>query len=83
MVNMSPTGDQKKLKLQFGNGIMKFLKEVTKWTEAPGTPNHIYIFNDKNQNVGYIKQGTSEMLMFSKPSKQFDKRRRQFVEVEV
>ena len=75
MVNMSPTGDQKKLKLQFGNGIMKFLKEVTKWTEALSTPNHIYIFNDKNQNVGYIKQGTSEMLMFSKPSKQFDKRR--------
>ena len=83
MVNMSPTGDQKKLKLQFGNGIMKFLKEVTKWTEALSTPNHIYIFNDKNQNVGYIKQGTSEMLMFSKPSKQFDKRRQQFVEVEV
>ena len=52
---------------------MKFLKEVTNWTECPSTPNHTYIFNDSGQNVGYIKQGTSEMIMFSKPMKQFSK----------
>lgn len=61
---------------------MKFLKEITNWTESPSTPNHTYIFNDTGQNVGYIKQGTSEQIMFTKPMKQFSKSRRKFVEVD-
>jgi len=57
---------------------MKFLKETTKWDGK--TPNHTYAF-ENGQCVGYIKAGTTELLMFGKPSKQFSKSRRTFVEV--
>ena len=50
---------------------MKYLKEITPWPKAPETPNHTYIFNEKDENVGYIKTGTTEEIYFSKPSKQF------------
>ena len=36
-----------------------YLKEITDWGEQK-VPNHTYIFNEKNQNVGYIKTGTKE-----------------------
>ena len=60
---------------------MKYLKEITAWTKAPDTPNHTYIFNEKNENVGYIKTGTTQEIYFSKPSRQFSKSRRRFVRV--
>ena len=45
------------------------------------TPNHTYIFNEKNQNVGYIIKGTKKEIFYKKPSKLFSKARRKFVEV--
>ena len=60
---------------------MKYLKEITKWSESPMTPNHTYIFNENDENVGYIKTGTTEEIYFSKPSKQFSKSRRKFVQL--
>ena len=60
---------------------MKYLKEITPWPKAPDTPNHTYIFNEKDENVGYIKTGTTEEIYFSKPSKQFSKSRRKFVQL--
>ena len=60
---------------------MKYLKEITKWAESPETPNHTYIFNENDENVGYIKTGTTEEIYFSKPSKQFSKSRRKFVQL--
>ena len=56
-----------------------YLKEITKWDDP--IPNHTYIFNEKNQNVGYIKVGTTEEIFYAKPSVLFSKSRRQFVEV--
>ena len=60
---------------------MKYLKEITQWSESPETPNHTYIFNENDENVGYIKTGTTEEIYFSKPSKQFSKSRRKFVQL--
>ena len=57
---------------------MKFLKEVTEWEY----PNHTYAF-ENGQCIGYIKQGTKELLRFKQPSKQFSKSRRKFVEVTI
>ena len=59
----------------------KYLKEITKWSESPETPNHTYIFNENDENVGYIKTGTTEEIYFSKPFKQFSKSRRKFVQL--
>ena len=40
-----------------------YLKEITDWSDAKcNVPNHTYIFNEKNQNVGYIKTGTKEEI---------------------
>ena len=58
---------------------MKYLKEITSWPKAAGTLNHTYIFNEKNENVGYIKTGTTQEIYFSKPSRQFSKSRRKFI----
>ena len=38
-----------------------YLKEITDWGEYK-VKNHTYIFNEKGQNVGYIKTGTTEEL---------------------
>lgn len=56
-----------------------YLKEITKWEDD--TPNHTYIFNEKNQNIGYIKTGTTEELFYNKPSTQFSKSRRKFIKL--
>ena len=58
---------------------MKYVKEITSWPKAAGTLNHTYIFNEKNENVGYIKTGTTQEIYFSKPSRQFSKSRRKFI----
>ena len=38
---------------------LTYLKEITDWGEHK-VKNHTYIFNEKGQNVGYIKTGTKE-----------------------
>jgi len=61
---------------------MKYLKEITVWDKTEcNVPNHTYIFNDKGQNIGYIKTGTTEEIIYPKPSSQFSKSRRKFVEL--
>lgn len=57
---------------------MRFFKETTKWDR--NTKNHTYAF-ENGACVGYIKAGTTELLMFSRPSRLFSKSRRTFVEV--
>tara|TARA_R110000822_G_scaffold124722_1_gene259169 strand:+ start:886 stop:1077 length:192 start_codon:yes stop_codon:yes gene_type:complete len=58
---------------------MQYLKEVTVW-DTP-VQNHTYIVNDGGNLAGYIKQGTTEEIMFSKPMKQWSKSRRKFEKV--
>jgi hypothetical protein len=59
---------------------MKFLKEVTSdWKCEYRVPSHTYII-ERGRLLGYIKEGTTEKLMFKKPM-QFDQRRRKFEEV--
>lgn len=57
--------------------IMQYLTEVTKW-DSP-VQNHTYIINDVGWLAGYIKQGTTEEIIFSKPMKTWSKSRRKFV----
>ena len=43
-----------------------YLKEITDWSESKcNVPNHTYIFNEKNQNIGYIKTGTKEAVSYT------------------
>ena len=57
-----------------------YLKEITDWSDSGcNVPNHTYIFNEKNQNVGYIKTGTTESIFYAKPSTLFSKSRRKFI----
>lgn len=56
---------------------MQYLQETTDWGETP-VANHIYIVNDAKQLVGYIKQGTTEEIIFKSPMKQWSKARRKF-----
>jgi hypothetical protein len=58
---------------------MKYLKEVTVW-DTP-VQNHTYIINDVDWLVGYIKQGTTQEIIFSKPMKQWSKSYRKFEKV--
>lgn len=60
---------------------MKYMKETTSdWKVDFRVPCHTYIM-DKNRCVGYIKEGTTEEIMFNKPSSKFDQRNRTFEEV--
>jgi len=60
---------------------MKFLKETTVWDKVDyRVPNHTYAF-EGSKCVGYIKEGTTELLMFNKPSVHFNKKGRTFKEV--
>jgi len=61
---------------------MIYLKETTVWDTDYHVPNHTYMF-DKGKCVGYIKEGTTDKIMFKKPSVQFSKRYRTFKEVKV
>jgi len=61
---------------------LTYLKEITKWAKNElNVPNHTYIINDAGHLVGYVKTGTKEEIIFSKPFKQFEKTRRKFVEL--
>ena len=57
-----------------------YLKEITDWGDL-NVKNHTYIFNEKNQNVGYIITGTKEELFYKTPSKLFSKARRKFIKL--
>lgn len=60
------------------NGLTMW-KEVTDWGDK--TPNHTYVLNDKGWLVAYIKQGSTDLIHFSKPMKQFSKTRRKFIKI--
>ena len=61
--------------------MYKYLKEVTAWDKTQyKVPNHTYIF-EGSKCVGYIKSGTKEEIIFSKPSRLFSKSYRKFVEI--
>ena len=61
---------------------LTYLKEITKWDKTElNVPNHTYTINDAGHLVGYVKTGTKEEIIFSKPFKQFEKTRRKFVEL--
>ena len=60
---------------------MKYLKEITQWTDAPNTPNHTYIFDESNACIGFIPTGTKKEIIFTQPIKNFAKARRRFVEL--
>lgn len=55
---------------------MQYLKEVTVW-DTP-VQNHTYIVDNDGNLAGYIKQGTTEEIIFSAPMKQWSKSRRKF-----
>ena len=59
---------------------LTYLKESTDGGEHK-VKNHTYIFNEKGQNVGYIKTGTKEELFYKTPSKLFSKSRRKFIKL--
>lgn len=62
-----------------GTLIMEYLKEITVW--ATPVQNHTYILSSAGHLIGYIKQGTTEEIIFKKPMKNFSKSRRKFVKV--
>lgn len=63
---------------------MKMFRETTVWDKADcKIPNHTYILESGRSGaraLGYIKEGTEDVVMFSKPLK-FDRRGRTFKEV--
>lgn len=59
----------------------QYLQETTTdWKTDYTVPCHIYIM-DGSKCVGYIKEGTTEELMFSKPSVHFSKKGRKFKKI--
>jgi len=62
---------------------VKYLHEITDdWNTDFVMPNHIYLL-ESTTCVGYIQQGTEIEVMFSKPLKNFDKKRRKFKELKT
>lgn len=59
---------------------MKVLQEITDWGEDR-LSNNIY-FIDKNKLHAYIKEGTDEIIKFSRPLS-FSKSRRKFKELKL
>lgn len=60
---------------------MKILQETTKWDSA--VPNHIYYVTDnKERLLAYIKTGSNEPVVLSKPMK-FSTRYRTFKELKI
>jgi hypothetical protein len=61
---------------------MIILQETTDWGEHR-TPNHIYYLTDNKENLlAYIKAGSNEPTVFSKPIR-FDRRGRTFKEIKA
>ena len=61
--------------------VLKYLKEITEWKDAPNTPNHTYIFDEDNACIGFIPTGTKKEIIFTQPIRNFAKTRRRFVEL--
>jgi hypothetical protein len=64
---------------------MRYLKETTNnWVCDYRVPCHTYIVEDGRNGrlLGYIKEGRTEEVMFSKPYA-FDRRNRTFKEIKV
>ena len=61
---------------------MQALRETTVWKSDLKFPNHTYLLDGTNL-LAYIKQGTKEVIWFSKPIRNFDKRRRTFVKADM
>jgi hypothetical protein len=62
---------------------MRYLLETTSdWNTDVRIPNHTYILEDgrSGRMLGYIKEGTSDPIMFSKPLP-FSRTRRTFKEL--
>lgn len=60
---------------------MEAIRETTRWASAR-TPNHTYLVDGTNL-VAYIKQGETVPTWFTKPMRNFDRRRRTFVRADV
>ena len=59
---------------------MKIVQETTVWS-TPNTPNHVYILDDKMNNmIGYVPAGTNKVVRFKAPIS-FDRRGRTFTAV--
>jgi hypothetical protein len=59
---------------------IEFLHETTKsWNADYRVPCHTYLI-ENSRTVGYVKEGTSEIIMFKKP-KSFSKSRRTFTKL--
>lgn len=59
---------------------MIVLREVTQWADP--IPNHTYLLSDdKSKMLAYVRQGTDELTVFSKPLG-FSTRGRKFVATE-
>lgn len=57
---------------------MKYIQELTVWTAGFAVPNHTYYVNDsKTKMVGYIKEGSTHLMMFTRPMS-LDRRGRKF-----
>jgi hypothetical protein len=57
---------------------MRYMQETTDWSDTDyNVPNHIYILEKGRGGrlLGYIKQGTTDKIMFSKPFPFFNKNR--------
>jgi len=57
---------------------MKYLQETTAdWKAEYRVPCHTYMLNDGDKAIGYIKEGTTKEIMFSKPHT-FERKGRKF-----
>tara|TARA_B110000977_G_scaffold83086_1_gene111007 strand:- start:2861 stop:3052 length:192 start_codon:yes stop_codon:yes gene_type:complete len=61
--------------------MIEYFKEITDWGSYTYVPNHTYMVDKSGHLVGYIKTGTTEEIIFSKPMKQFSKSRRKFIKL--
>lgn len=62
---------------------MEVLQEITVWSECEyNVPNHVYVINSAGKMKAYQNSNTGEWTVFSK-SKQFDKRKRKFVKLNI
>jgi hypothetical protein len=60
---------------------MQYLKETTSdWKVQYKVPCHTYMFAS-GKCVGYIREGFTEPFFFKTPMKQFNKRKRSFIDV--
>jgi hypothetical protein len=60
----------------------KYLKEITSdYKTEYRVPLHTYIVMPNGWCAGYIKEGTTEEIIFKNPSKAFSKSRRKFKDV--